>query len=248
MVLAQLAQAIEQMETISELWDQAITALAHEGAEFVIYNTVDATGQNPFVLTNVPQIFATVDPTNDPFLSHCCHSYDVTPTGPSFLPDYDYLPDGAKAFITAASRTGFATGLGIPMRLQGSKRYGGFNLGTRLSREEFLADLLPRAEEFRFFCLLIHRRIEELSRIKLPQVDTDFRALLVAPENTALADLSPREKEVIYLVARGVSRKECARLCGISPNTVAEYTKSAYRKLGVQNRVEVANLVMQNTG
>jgi DNA-binding CsgD family transcriptional regulator len=236
------------MSSIPTLWDSALAALATQNIDFVIYNTVDDAGANPFVLTNVPQIYATVDPTNDPFLTHCCTSYAITPTGPLFLPDYDYLDDSARAFIATASETGFQTGLGIPMRLAGSKRYGGFNLGTRYDKDRFTRDLLPRAEDFRFFCLLIHRRIEELSRSGMPAPPDDFRALLVAPQSDALTDLSPREKEVIYLVARGISRKECARLCGISPNTVAEYTKSAYRKLGVQNRVEATRLVMQQAG
>ncbi|MEJ6399279.1 helix-turn-helix transcriptional regulator [Yoonia sp. 208BN28-4] len=236
------------MTEIAQLWDTCLAVLSEHGVDFVIYNTVDANGDNPFVLTNVPEIFATVDPTNDPFLAHCCTSYEIWSTGPEFLPDYDYLPPAAKAFISAASRTGFRAGLGIPMRLEGSERYGGFNIGTQLNRAAFEAQILPLAEDFRFFCLLMHRRIEELSRDGLTTQSDDFRALLVAPENAVLANLSPREKEVIYLVAKGVSRKECARLCGISPNTVAEYTKSAYRKLGVQNRVEVANLVTRSTG
>lgn len=36
-------------------------------------------------------------------------------------------------------------------------------------------------------------------------------------------------------MTRGCSTKEIARLCTISPNTVAEYRKSLYRKLGVRN-------------
>lgn len=247
MTLLLKAQQIEHINEISQLWDRCLAALAAHKVEYVIYNTVDARGGNPFVLTNVPEIFATVDPAQDPFLAHCCNNYEIWSTGPAFLPDYDYLPPAARDFITAAAKTGFQTGLGIPMRLTGSERYGGFNLGTPLDKENFTRDVLPYAEDFRFFCLLMHRRIEELTRGGLDDDATDFRALLVAPQNAALASLSPREKEVIYLVAKGISRKECARLCGISPNTVAEYMKSAYRKLGVQNRVEVANLVMRNS-
>ena len=63
----------------------------------------------------------------------------------------------------------------------------------------------------------------------------------LAPQTKVTDQLSPREREIIYLIARGLSRKECARLCQISPHTVAEYTKNAYRKLGVRNRFEAAD-------
>lgn len=245
-MLSKRASQLEQHETIDALWTETLAALASEGAEFAVYNTVDENLQNPFVLTNIPELFDTVPPTQDPFLEHCCRSYEITLTGPGYMPSYDYLSDDAKAFITAASsKTGFQTGIGIPMRLQGSERFGGFNIGTRMDVATFERTILPRAEEFRFFCLLIHRRIEELTRDGA-RISEDFRDLLVAPSQPSLDTLSPREKEIIYLVAQGISRKEAARLCGISPNTVAEYTKSAYRKLGVQNRVEAANLVMRH--
>lgn len=242
------ASDIERNTSVRGIWHEALDALAAQGVDFVIYLTVNADRRLPFVLTNVPEVYDLMEPETDPFIAHCCDSYDVTLTGPDYLADYDYLPDRAKAFIRHASATGWRTGLGIPMRLSGTSRFGGFNLGTNMDRDTFERRIVPRAEEFRFFCLLVHRRIEELRAEQGIVPQEDFRDLLVAPENPALEDLSPREREVIYLVARGISRKECARLCGISPNTVAEYAKNAYRKLGVQNRVEVARLVLQRAG
>jgi DNA-binding NarL/FixJ family response regulator len=50
------------------------------------------------------------------------------------------------------------------------------------------------------------------------------------------ARLSPRERELLELLARGMSRKEAARTMGISPNTVAEYVQGIYRKLQVRSR------------
>ena len=105
--------------------------------------------------------------------------------------------------------------------------------------------IIPYTEQLRFFCLVIHRRLEELI-VNRPAENPEFRELLIAPKSASLEGLSPREKEVLYLIAQGISRKECARLCGISPHTVAEYTKGAYRKLGVSNRVEAANLVLRS--
>lgn len=50
--------------------------------------------------------------------------------------------------------------------------------------------------------------------------------------------LSPRERELLEYLARGLSRKETARIMNLSPHTVAEYVQSIYRKLQVKSRGE----------
>lgn len=58
----------------------------------------------------------------------------------------------------------------------------------------------------------------------------------VQPDPAGAARLSPRERELLELLARGMSRKEAARAMGISPNTVAEYVQGIYKKLQVRSR------------
>lgn len=50
--------------------------------------------------------------------------------------------------------------------------------------------------------------------------------------------LSPRERELLEYLARGLSRKEAARIMNLSPYTVAEYVQGIYRKLQVKSRGE----------
>jgi len=50
--------------------------------------------------------------------------------------------------------------------------------------------------------------------------------------------LSTREKQVMDLLAKGLSYKLIAVNLGISPETVKMHLKNIYRKLGVQNKVE----------
>jgi len=60
-------------------------------------------------------------------------------------------------------------------------------------------------------------------------------------EEAAAADvphLSPRERELLEYLARGLSRKEAARIMNLSPYTVAEYVQGIYRKLQVKSRGE----------
>ena len=242
------AGEIERLDTIEEIWSRAVETLSRNGLPYAIYITIEESGERPLVLTNVPGVYEAGPPQSDPFLAHACDSYRIMRTGVEYLDTHDELGDAPRAFIRDAARWGFRSGLGIPMRLRGSRRFGGFNLGCGLDRDEFERRIWPRAEQLRLFCLLIHRRIEELDALVLGAANSGFRDLLVAPASVRISELSPRESEVIYLIAQGISRKEAARLCGISPNTVAEYTKSAYRKLGVQNRVEAARIVLARVG
>ncbi|MGB4862020.1 MAG: helix-turn-helix transcriptional regulator [Tepidiformaceae bacterium] len=50
-------------------------------------------------------------------------------------------------------------------------------------------------------------------------------------------DLSPREREVVALVAEGKTNREIALETGLAPSTVKEYVANACHKAGVTNRV-----------
>jgi DNA-binding NarL/FixJ family response regulator len=52
------------------------------------------------------------------------------------------------------------------------------------------------------------------------------------------AGLSPRETEVLTLLARGLTVSEAARRLGLQPQTVASYVKVIYQKLCVTSRAE----------
>ncbi|UWQ20718.1 LuxR family transcriptional regulator [Jannaschia sp. W003] len=244
---------VEAADTIEAVWDLAIQAFAAEGIDVVILLSSDPSHRDVRVLTNVPAIYEGWDAARDPFLDHCCRSYAIMPTGAEFGCEYDYLGEDDRAFIDRAATLGFRSGLAIPVRMQGAGRFGGFNLGTPLPRAEFERRILPFRETFRLFCLVVHRRLTELgferAPARMPCVSDDpasftppaLRPAELHPE--ASAPLSPREKEVLLLQMQGLKRKEVARICAISPHTVAEYTAKAYRKLGVSNRMEAAQLL-----
>ncbi len=48
--------------------------------------------------------------------------------------------------------------------------------------------------------------------------------------------LTPRETEVLTLVARGLTNQEIAESCVLSVNSIKSYIRSAYRKIGVSRR------------
>lgn len=47
--------------------------------------------------------------------------------------------------------------------------------------------------------------------------------------------LTPREIDILRLIARGHTYAEAALRLGLSPHTVASHIKKAYRKLGVHS-------------
>jgi two-component system nitrate/nitrite response regulator NarL len=67
-----------------------------------------------------------------------------------------------------------------------------------------------------------------------------------APETTApadddaLASLSPREREILELIARGHSNKEIARALAIAETTVKIHVQHILRKLNLSSRVQAA--------
>jgi two-component system, NarL family, nitrate/nitrite response regulator NarL len=53
------------------------------------------------------------------------------------------------------------------------------------------------------------------------------------------SSLSPREKEIVRLVANGMANKNIAALLEISPWTVATHLRRIFIKLGVRSRAEM---------
>ncbi len=61
-----------------------------------------------------------------------------------------------------------------------------------------------------------------------------------SPQPPVLAQLTPRELEVLGMVAAGLTNGEIATRLGLSVHAVKFHLASIYRKLGVGNRTEAA--------
>lgn len=71
------------------------------------------------------------------------------------------------------------------------------------------------------------------------------RHLAGAPERASEADLTPREMEVLRLVAHGLSNQQIAHQLGLSVRTVEAHLTHIYTKLDVSSRTEAALLARQ---
>jgi len=72
----------------------------------------------------------------------------------------------------------------------------------------------------------------------VPDHELDGRQLLPAP-----ARLTPREREIMDLVAEGRTNAEIAERLWVSPATVRKHLENVYAKLGVHTRTAAAALV-----
>ena len=61
-----------------------------------------------------------------------------------------------------------------------------------------------------------------------------------------LAALTPRELEVLRLIARGLSNQAIADQVFVNINSVKTYIRSAYRKIGVHSRTQAVAWCLQN--
>lgn len=73
----------------------------------------------------------------------------------------------------------------------------------------------------------------------------DYLARLRRGERLPRAVLTPREDEVVKLIAEGHSNREIARLLTISPNTVERHRENVLGKLGMRDRTELTRYAIR---
>ena len=74
----------------------------------------------------------------------------------------------------------------------------------------------------------------------------DVLKKLAAPENPALEQLTPRERDIARLVAQGLTNKEIAAQLFLSEGTVRNNIVVIMEKLGVSNRTQLGISYYQN--
>lgn len=82
----------------------------------------------------------------------------------------------------------------------------------------------------------LERSLEELSRLQLEHL----------PFQPSPPGLSPRELEVLRMVAQGLAKRQIAEVLGISLNTVKRHVSNIFNKLGVNDRAQAAVWAARN--
>jgi DNA-binding CsgD family transcriptional regulator len=89
-------------------------------------------------------------------------------------------------------------------------------------------------------------RILELLTPHLVQMYRRAAARRAAPADTY--GLTPREYEIVSLVAEGMANVQIAQRLWVSPHTVRKHLENAFEKLGVSNRTAAAARVLGAPG
>jgi DNA-binding NarL/FixJ family response regulator len=64
------------------------------------------------------------------------------------------------------------------------------------------------------------------------------------PRSDRIADLSPRESEVLRLASGGLSNTQIASRLSVTSHAVKFHLSSVYRKLGVANRTQASSFYL----
>lgn len=67
------------------------------------------------------------------------------------------------------------------------------------------------------------------------------------PEDELLGDLTPREREILGLIAEGRTNREIAEQLFLAEKTVRNYVSNILSKLGMRNRTQVAAYIVQRS-
>ncbi len=88
---------------------------------------------------------------------------------------------------------------------------------------------------------------EALAALKAAEAGQGFTRAPVGVSSLPTAELSPREREVLALVAEGRSNKAIAEALFVSPNTVKTHVAALLTKLDAHTRVQLATMVARQT-
>jgi DNA-binding NarL/FixJ family response regulator len=69
---------------------------------------------------------------------------------------------------------------------------------------------------------------------------TRLKPLRLIKPGGGITRLTPREAEVVHLLAEGLSTREISQKLGLSEHTIRNYLSAIYDKVGVSSRVELA--------
>ena len=92
-------------------------------------------------------------------------------------------------------------------------------------------------------------RLREVLRGALvgrPSLTTVLAQALRAPQSASSLDLTDRERQVLKMIAGGLSNKMIGNKLGITEGTVKVHVKNLLHKLGLRSRVEAAIWALEN--
>ena len=84
-----------------------------------------------------------------------------------------------------------------------------------------------------------------LARLVDAEIGAAEEAILVAPRGEGVEALTPREREVLALIAEGLSNRAIGRRLVISEKTAGRHVSNLFAKLGVRNRAQATRIAVE---
>lgn len=146
------------------------------------------------------------------------------------------LSVGARA-LDAMSRVAAGVGTELTVRREVQRRIAELETAAVLARP---APAAPAWEDVRQAHADLRTIAQEVADPALRSRLREVCALLARPPGPARSPnpLSPRELDVLAMVAVGCGNAEAARRLGLRPETVKSYLRTTMRKLGTHGRME----------
>jgi DNA-binding CsgD family transcriptional regulator len=113
-----------------------------------------------------------------------------------------------------------------------------------------LADALARLGRLEEARVAAEAAVEELERWpgwRHDEAEAQRRRLAAGAPSSGGGELTARERQIVELVAEGLSNGEVAARLYISPKTASVHVSNILAKLGLANRVEIAAWALQRT-
>lgn len=90
---------------------------------------------------------------------------------------------------------------------------------------------------------MLERLASEAQFVLSDRLRRVYRRALALDRTAVLMKLTAREREVVPLLARGLTNAELGEMLSISPETAKWHVKNILHKLGLRSRVELDALV-----
>jgi DNA-binding CsgD family transcriptional regulator len=196
----------------------------------------------PLILSKMPRWWAdfyleTNAAARDPFFK-TCKSLRPRTIGVNFLNENNHMLSQKEAiFIQEAADTGLMSGLAQPVQTINPSHFGGWNFGSELGRKEFLSEIQHNAGRLHLASFLSHSYFQK---------EFEFQGRALTAPQEAEQRLSPREKECLIWLARGLRAGQIADRLSLAKVTVDLHFSSARKKLGAATREQMLVIALMS--
>jgi DNA-binding CsgD family transcriptional regulator len=220
--LAEFIERLQQAKTLDDLRSVVLGLRDYFQIEHLVYHSVNSTGRQYAVLTYAPEwVERYIDEDYarvDPVVQGCFRRFN-----PVDWKRLDWSGRQARSFLSEALDAGVGNqGYSVPIRGPNGQ-FAMFTVSGRKSDGDWARFTAEYMSDLILISHFVNQKALEIER------GTDFYAM---------QNLSPREVDVLTMLAMGLNRAQAADSLAISEHTLRAYVESARFKLGANNTTQ----------